>query len=655
MNTFNIRLDELSEYLSDNIIPLSLDGQSFFVFNNETMLQLVKRIERDYLSLCQQRVLLRPYYNLCDDDADKCITIKCFQLITTFKSILTCLQMLKGLNVRYLFLRRHSGETEREVHAQQEFITKINELFKTFENKKLVHLPELCKGGLVTTMDLTKYLHILRHKWPIMSGLKDDNLIELLSESFCLSNVEQAIKQVYKGVTSLSVRSLTIENSGQVESVSFSDGSSLPIKELYFKSDTNICFFITKIARKMCQSAKVAIYGKLVELLEDETKFSSLTYWIEKRLPSSCIAVLVDLFIKERKLTNDQLKLWHQKLTHDILTPPTYIINLLTYINWRIENLDGIYYKSKLFDANLSKNITQIIDNDTIKIHDQTYHFSPYLVPSTANYANGLHRSTIFNHKQRPVYLAYQMNLEMAENYASLIGLHIIHIDDSSTILQTAHDSSTLMYIDCTKVDLIRQLLLDGLNNRAKESNVPVDKSKSDTIITQKIDLIASKSSTDQIRVDLGKTIRLCVTPNLQSDMVIDALTLKVKKQEQPLSTETIRAQLDNFGLSGTRLVEKRLTSILSIVAPHATISELDLVLHKARSVFDVITERNTPTSSTSRTSNTSLSSSTSRPSRPLSERSEALSMDYSTKLTRAKHHDVSLAIALYNCYRKWV
>ena len=245
------------------------------------------------------------------------------------------------------------------------------------------------------------------------------------------------------------------------------------------------------------------------------------------------------------------------------------------------------------------------------------------------------------------------MNLEMAENYASLIGLHIIHIDDSSTILQTAHDSSTLMYIDCTKVDLIRQLLLDGLNNRAKESNVPVDKSKSDTIITQKIDLIASKSSTDQIRVDLGKTIRLCVTPNLQSDMVIDALTLKVKKQEQPLSTETIRAQLDNFGLSGTRLVEKRLTSILSIVAPHATISELDLVLHKARSVFDVITERNTPTSSTSRTSNTSLSSSTSRPSRPLSERSEALSMDYSTKLTRAKHHDVSLAIALYNCYRK--
>ena len=75
LSPLNIRLNELSEYLSDNIIPLSLDGQSFFVFN-ETMLQLVKRIERDYLSLCQQRVLLRPYYNLCDDDADKCITIK---------------------------------------------------------------------------------------------------------------------------------------------------------------------------------------------------------------------------------------------------------------------------------------------------------------------------------------------------------------------------------------------------------------------------------------------------------------------------------------------------------------------------------------------------------------------------------------------------
>ena len=110
------------------------------------------------------------------------------------------------------------------------------------------------------------------------------------------------------------------------------------------------------------------------------------------------------------------------------------------------------------------------------------------------------------------------MNLEIAENYASLIGLHIIHINDSSTILQKSHDSSTLMYINCNKVDLIRQLLLDGLNNRSKELNVPVDISKSDTIITKNqkmIDLIASKSSTDQVQVDLSRTIRMCITSNL--------------------------------------------------------------------------------------------------------------------------------------------
>ena len=88
-----------------------------------------------------------------------------------------------------------------------------------------------------------------------------------------------------------------------------------------------------------------------------------------------------DLFIKEQKLTEDQLKSLYQKLMHDILTPPTYLINLLTYINWRIEHFNGIYYKSKLLDANLSKNSTQIVDNDTITIHDQIYHFSPYLVP----------------------------------------------------------------------------------------------------------------------------------------------------------------------------------------------------------------------------------------------------------------------------------
>ena len=74
----------------------------------------------------------------------------------------------------------------------------------------------------------------------------------------------------------------------------------------------------------------------------------------------------------------------------------------------------------------------------------------------------------------------------------------------------------------------------------------------------------------------------------------------------------------------------------------------LSEILHTARQVFDVIAERS-PTSSTTRTSNNSLSSSTSKSSGPVSERSEALSNDYSTKLSRAKNRDIALAIALYH------
>ena len=132
---------------------------------------------------------MRQIYNLSDADADKCITERCFKQIDEFKSVLSCLNMIKKRNVRYCFLRRHQGETDREVQAQQEFITNSNELFKTFENKKLVHLPELRTTASATTtindIDLTKYLHILRHKWPIISSMEDDDLIELLSTSFC--------------------------------------------------------------------------------------------------------------------------------------------------------------------------------------------------------------------------------------------------------------------------------------------------------------------------------------------------------------------------------------------------------------------------------------------------------------------------------------
>ena len=218
--------------------------------------------------------------------------------------------------------------------------------------------------------------------------------------------------------------------------------------------------------------------------------------------------------------------------------------------------------------------------------------------------------------KKRPR-LAYQVTDGLADNYAALIGSHICRVSDCTRILETSHPTSTLLHLTGNKVTVIRQILLNRLNQRAAETNVPINISASETIISQKtqINLTISKSETDQ-RAGQLSCIRLCISETLPHDIVIEALTTKITKKKQKLSIATIRAQLDNFGLSGTRLVEKRLTTILSILSPQATLDELDQLLHKARGVFDVLDESSSVTSSTS---NTSLASSTpSRPSHPV-------------------------------------
>ena len=78
------------------------------------------------------------------------------------------------------------GETESEVHDEKKFITSSNEVFKTFENKKIENLSELCEAGrLPPSINFTKYLHIQRHKWPIYCSLSGMGPIAL---SFMYSN-----------------------------------------------------------------------------------------------------------------------------------------------------------------------------------------------------------------------------------------------------------------------------------------------------------------------------------------------------------------------------------------------------------------------------------------------------------------------------------
>ena len=129
----------------------------------------------------------------------------------------------------------------------------------------------------------------------------------MLSESFNLENVEKAIKEVFHGVNQLTKRSLTIKQSGEVEAVTFYDGSRLSFKELYYKGDTDIGFFITKFGKKLRSSAKYTMFQTLKELIEDETKVADYSYWEEKSLPSGLSAIVLDLLITKQSITPEKL------------------------------------------------------------------------------------------------------------------------------------------------------------------------------------------------------------------------------------------------------------------------------------------------------------------------------------------------------------
>ena len=197
------------------------------------------------------------------------------------------------------------------------------------------------------------------------------------------------------------------------------------------------------------------------------------------------------------------------------------------------------------------------------------------------------------------------MEKKLAEVYSAVFGYSLCDIADCSLLLAANRLSRTVLYVsDVTQINLTRQVLIDALNERSKKEN-PVKVSASDSTVnhTKTIEICQSKSETHQA-IELP-ALRLCITPKIPSDTVISALVKSVTKSGEKISTEKIRNQLDNFGLSGTRHVEKRLTSILSILSPAVKTDDLSEILHTARQIFDVIAERS-PTSSTTRTSNNS-------------------------------------------------
>ena len=168
----------------------------------------------------------------------------------------------------------------------------------------------------------------------------------------------------------------------------------------------------------------------------------------------------------------------------------------------------------------------------------------------------------VFDGTLRPVHLAYKMEKKLAEVYSAVFGYSMCNVSDCSLLLSANRLSRTVLYVsDVTRIDLTRQVLMDALNDRSKQEN-PVKVSASDSTVnhTKTIQISQSKSETNQA-IQLSP-LRLCITPKLPNDTVISALVKSVTKSGEKISTEKIRNQLDNFGLSGTRHVEKRLTSI---------------------------------------------------------------------------------------------
>ena len=131
-------------------------------------------------------------------------------------------------------------------------------------------------------------------------------------------------------------------------------------------------------------------------------------------------------------------------------------------------------------------------------------------------------------------------------------------------------------------------------------------------------------------------------------------------------SQSHIRYQLESYGMLGTRLIEQRLKTVISVLEPNMTWFEFDFYLTKSMEIYCLmeygfrpdetppqkVVDQSEDASSlaTPRSEDQSKSSSKSATSATStkSERSEALSVDYSHKLNRAKNKDCSLALALY-------
>ena len=77
---------------------MSVVWEPSFKFNHQTLSELIESVHSEYLQLCRERVLLRQFFNLSDEDEDKVIVFECCRQISKFEEILSHLHRIKQLN-----------------------------------------------------------------------------------------------------------------------------------------------------------------------------------------------------------------------------------------------------------------------------------------------------------------------------------------------------------------------------------------------------------------------------------------------------------------------------------------------------------------------------------------------------------------------------
>ena len=289
------------------------------------------------------------------------------------------------------------------------------------------------------------------------------------------------------------------------------------------------------------------------------------------------------------------------------------------------------------------------------------------------NYYYGLHRKELLVSKFDVNSIFYNLGDEMSDVYAALLGCKRLVIHEADLVTKIPNEDVIFYIKNTTESEFLVDYGLSILNRRVSEGSHPTIVSSSCSKVIEgpvKDDLVHLKGSAsmpymcdDEEKYSKTDFPIICLDPAIKRDIFLNSISRVPQTCLTKLSgPESIKQILENAGLLGTRLVEQRLDSLISIFEPNMTTSAFAHIVLLTRDIYMTLhrtgsnsqtstcgesTKQSQESSNTSSASSKPVSHSSSKASQ-FSARSEALSLDYSLKLNRSKNRDTSLAIGLY-------